>query len=320
MGNLKQIDNPSQAFALGATWGNPPVDNTMTTEICNLINNTGQVLYTGDIVGIDATGTLANQLTTATLATSVGAVGSALQMSAYPAVENINGANVNNTFPSIVGANAGVGISALTMDGNVTPYELTAWQILSLGFTNGSGNITSASTAAVNPLAVGLYVYTPYNSSTNANPQVFQITSNGGSSGSWTAVGQVIAGAGTNFTGTTGSFNCSVGRDNVTKGPGWQAPIGWTNASAFEPGLIVPIVTKGFGRINVNAIATVNAGDFLLGTNASFIATRVAPPLVAANIGNGVGVALEPQTQKDTSLTTAGIAGHDSIRAYIKSY
>lgn len=321
MGNLKQIDNPSQAFALGATWGVPSVDNTMTTEICNLINNTGVVLYTGDVVGIDATGTLANQLTTATLALAIGAVGSALEMSAYPAIENINGANVANTFPTIVGSTAGTGISSLTTDGNIIPNQLTAWQSLVLGFTNGSTNITSASAATTNPFIVGQIVYTPLVASTNTTPQVFQITGVGGSTGAWTATSVVIAGAGTTFSGTTGTFTCQVGRDNVAKGPGWIQPYGWSSSSAFEPGVIVPIVTKGFGRVNVNAIATVNAGDLLIGTNASFVSTRVASgALTAAQAGFGVAVASEAQTQKDTTLTSLGIAGHDSIRAYIKSF
>ena len=57
----KQIGNPGQAFSLGATWGTPSVDNAMTTEICDLINNTGVTLYTGDIVCLDPTGTMVNQ-------------------------------------------------------------------------------------------------------------------------------------------------------------------------------------------------------------------------------------------------------------------
>jgi hypothetical protein len=317
-GISKQISNASQAFSLGATWGTPSVDNAMTTDTVDMINNTGAVLYTGDIVCMDATGTLVNQPTTATLAMALGTVGSTLELSTYTAIENINSANVTNTFPTIVGSTAGTGIGMVTTDGNVQPYQDVAWTSQTVGFTNGNTNMTDALTSTANPLAVGDYVYTPYNASTNANPQVFIVVSNGGSTGAWTAVGAVISGAGANFTGSTGSFVCQVGRDQSTKGPGWQAPVGWTNASAFMPGVVVPIITGGLGRVNVNAIATVNAGDNLLATNASFIATRVATGSVtAAQIGYTIAIAVEAQGQKDTTLTSLGITGHDSIRAFI---
>lgn len=313
----KQIANASQAFSLGATWGTPSVDNTMTSDFVELINGTGATLYTGDIVTLDATGTTCLQPTTATLSLGIGCVGSPIEFGAYTAIENINGANVSNTFPTIVGSTGGVGIGAVATDGNVQPSQDFAFVSLVLGFTNGSGNITSAQVSTTNPLAVGIYVYTPYNSSTNANPQIFQVTSNGGSSGAWTAVGTVVAGGGTTFSGTTGSFTCQVGRDTVLKGPGWTPPVGWTNASAFAPGVVVPIVVHGFARINMNGQAVV-AGDLLTPTNASFVATRIAvSTAVAANIGNILAVALEAAAQKDTTLTSLGIAGHDSVRCYI---
>lgn len=315
----KQISNANQSFSLGATWGNPSVDNAMTTQQCDLINGTGTTLYTGDIVGLDPTGTQAVQLTTATLSLSIGTVGSTLEASAYPAVEVIAGSNVTNTFPTIVGSTGGTGISFLTADGNIAPNSDYAWASVAVGYTNGSANVTSALVSASNPFVVGNYIITPYNASTNANPQIFQITVAGGSSGSWTATGVVIAGAGTTFTGTTGTYTSQVGRDTATKGPGWIAPPGWSNSSAFEPGVIVPIVTQGLGRMNINGLTTGVAGSFGIGTNASFVATLVLiTALTAAQIGLVIGTWLEAYAQRDTTInTTFGISGHDSVRAII---
>jgi len=316
---IKQIANTNQSFALGATWGTPSVENTQTTTFVELINGTGTTLYTGDIVALDATGTQAVQLTTATLNNVIGTVGNANEFGAYPAVEVIAGANVSNTFPTIVGSTGGTGISALTVEGNVTPFADYPWISVAVGFTNGSGALTSSLVSASNPFILGEYVITPYNASTNANPQIFQVTVAGGSSGAWTATGVVVAGAGTTFTGTTGTFTCILGRDQITKGPGWQAPAGWTNTSAFAPGLVVPVVTQGFGRVNINGLSTGVAGSFAIGTNASFVATLVLTgALTAAQTGFVIATWLEPYAQRDTTLnTTFGIAGHDSVRCIV---
>lgn len=315
----KQITNPSQAFSLGATWGNPSVDNAMTTQTCDLINGGSVPLYTGDIVCLDPTGTMAVQATTATLSLGIGTVGSTLEMSSYPATEQIAGAAVANTFPTIVGSTGGVGISFGTADGNVQPFQDYAWNSTLVGFTNGSANLTSAITSTNNPLFIGAYVYTPYNASTNATPQVFQVISNGGSTGSWTAVGAVISGAGTTFSGTTGSFTCQVGRDTTLKSPGWANPPGWTTTSAFEPGQVVPIVTQGLGRVNINGLTTQVAGSFILPTNASYVGTLVLiTALTAAQIGLVIATCLEAYAQRDTSINdTFGISGHNSVRAII---
>jgi hypothetical protein len=316
----KQINNGGQAFALGATWGTPSVDNTMTSDFVQLINNTGLTLFTGDIVTLDPTGTMVNQATTATLSLGIGCVGSSQEFGAYTSVENVNSSNVSNTFPTIVGSTAGTGIGAVATDGNVQPFTNPAWNSVLVGFTNGSSAATSAQVSTINPFLVGSLIYTPFNAGTNANPQIFIITVAGGSSGAWTATVTAAPGSGfsNTFQGTTGSFTCQIGRDWDTKGPGWTPPIGWSTTSAFAPGAVVPIVTHGFARINVNGIATVNAGDLLTPTNNSFVATRIAvSSAVAANIGNILAVALEAQTQKDTTLTSIGISGHDSIRCYI---
>jgi hypothetical protein len=315
----KQITNPGQAFALGATWGNPSVDNAMTTVTADLINGTTGPLYTGDIVCLDPTGTMAVTPTTATLSLGIGTVGSPLEQSQYPAQEQIAAATVTNTFPTIVGSTGGVGISFGTAEGNVQPFQDYAWLSTLVGFTNGSANLTSAITSTNNPLAIGLYVITPYNASTNLLPQIFQVVSNGGSSGAWTAVGAVVSGAGTTFSGTTGSFTCQVGRDTALKNPGWSNPPGWTTTSAFVPGQVVPIVTQGLGRVNINGLTTQVAGSFILPTNASAVGTLVLiTALTAAQIGLVIATCLEAYAQRDTTINdTFGISGHNSVRAII---
>lgn len=313
MAGVKQIDNAGQAFALGASWGTPSVDNTMTSEWANLINGTGQTLYTGDIVALDATGTQAVLATTATLNLTIGTVGSSIEFGSYPAVESIAGANVTNTFPTIVGSTGGTGISALTADGNMTPFQDFAWQSLALGFTNGSATVTFAT---ANASFLGQYIYTPYNATTNPNPQVFQITAFTLNT-NFTVV--VVAGAGTTFSGTTGTFTCQVGRDQELKGPGWQAPLNWSSTSAFVPGLVVPVVTKGFGRVNVNGLTTVVAGSYILGTNASVVGTVVLTgALTAAQTGFVIAAPLEAYAQRDTTIgTVLGVTGHDSVRCIV---
>ena len=312
-GRQKSIANPGQAFALGASWGTPSVDNQMTTELCDLINGTGQALFTGDIVALDPTGTQAVLATTATLNCAIGTVGSALEASSYPAVESIAGANVTNTFPVIVGSTGGVGISTLTADGNVQPFQDYPWITANMGFTNGSATVTYAGASASD---VGKYILTPYNSTTNANPQVFQVLSV--TPGTSYTVG-VVSGAGTTFSGTTGTFLVSMGRDTTTKGPGWSVPLGWTNTSAFPPGVVVPVVVSGFGRVNINGLTTGVAGSFALATNASVVATLVLTgALTAAQTGLTIATWLEPYAQRDTTVgTVLGITGHDSVRAII---
>jgi hypothetical protein len=277
----------------------------MTTEICDLINGTSQTLYTGDIVCLDATGTQAVLAGAAADNSVIGTVGDSARMSLYP---------VSGTFPTI---DSGIQFSAL--GGNVQPQSDVAWVSLSLGFTNGSANITSAQVSTNNPLAVGLIIITPYNSSTNATPQIFQVTSNGGSSGSWTAVGTVIAGGGTTFSGTTGSFTCQIGNASSSIGPGWVPPTGWTSSSAFVPGTIVPIVIRGFGRVNISALTGEVKGDLINTSGSSSVvgARTASGSTTAGQTGSFIAITLEAYAARDTALTTAGITGHDSVRAII---
>lgn len=298
----KQIGNPAGAFAIGGTYGTPPVDNAMTTEIAPLINGTGLVLFTGDIVALDATGTQAILAAGAADTTMIGAVGSSIEMGLYPATAS---------FPV-----QDAGINMGTTDGTAQPQVDFPWVSATMGFTNGSATITYAGAAATD---LGKYIYTPYNSSTNANPQVFQVTA---VSVGVNYTGTVVAGAGTTFSGTTGSFIVQLGRDLVTKGPGWSPAPGWSSTSIFPPNVTVPVIVRGFGRVNINGVAGVVRGDYFAATAASSViaARTAAAGGLAASIGTFLGVSLEAYAARDTTLSGLGYAGHDSVRAYIGKF
>ena len=306
----KQIINPGGAFVAGGTWWPTAFDNDVTSEHSVLINNTSLVLYTGDIVCLDATGTQAILASGAADPTVIGTVGSAKEMS------SLSSGSVPPVSDSLTGFT--------TLDGTFSPFVNVPWQTLTLGFTNGSANITSASAATTNPLTVGLVVLTPYNSTTNTAPQIFQVMSNGGTAGAWTAVGAVISGAGTTFTGTTGSFICQVGNSAQAIGPGFlPASINaWSSTSLYPPNTLVPIIIRGYGRVNINGVGGTVRNGLINVAGASVIGaqTLAATPPTVGQIGTFIAIALEAYAARDQSLTNAGISGHDSVRALIGKF
>lgn len=142
MATGKQITNPAQAWTAGATWGNTAADDEMTQVVANLQNNTGVVLYTGDIVCLDATGKLANLPGSTGDSRVIGTVG--------------GGYNIDNT----------------TLSGNYAPFNLQASVAANMGFTNGSATVTFAGAAAVD---LGDILFPAFNATTNANPQALTI-------------------------------------------------------------------------------------------------------------------------------------------------
>jgi hypothetical protein len=294
----KLISNPSQAYSLGGTWGTPSVDNSMTSDVCWLINGTGQILYTSDIVCLDLTGTQAILAAATPDQYAIGTVGSPLGMS---------------TMTSTTDTVANVGF--ITTPGDNQPLMIAAPFVATLGFTNGSSTVTYGS-ASVND--IGKLIYTPYNASTNLNPQIFLITAATANT-NYTVTGY-LGGAAT-FGGTTGSFSCTVGYGPQNMLNGFQNPIGWTSASAFAMNAIVPVVVRGYGRVNINGVAATVARDNITTASGSVIGTRTASAgIVAAGIGMQIAVTLEAYAARDVTLTTAGTTGHDSVRAIIGKF
>lgn len=290
----KVINNPGQAFSLGGTWGNPPVDNSSTTMFAFLINNTATTLYTGDIVCIDATGTLANFSSSAGDPTVIGVVGEGTSFNQVPYA---------GTFPYYDSQT-----NVKTTEGSISPGVNAPSVVASMGFTNGSATVTYTSSVAND---LGRQIITPYNSSTNATPQVLTIIAvNAGT-------GYTV---GANFSGTTGSFSVTLQDAPVALGPGFQAPLGgtWTSSSTFPPNVVLPIITRGFGRVNISGATGVVAKGNIAVANGTGAGTYVAN--ASGVVGQNIAVALEAYAARDTTLTGLGITGHDSVRAIIGKF
>jgi len=276
---VKSITNPLQAWTSGATWGTLSGDNEMTQAVANLLNGSGAILYTGDIVAIDVTGTQAILPPGAGDPRVIGVVGGTYEDGSY--------------YP--VGSTS---INILTMDGYAQPAGLSPAITASMGLTNGSGTVTYASAAATD---IGKQLTVPYNSSTNANPQIYTIT----------AVSAGVSYTVTpTFNGTTGSFNCTVQMAPSSEGPGWPP------SSSYPVGVQVPVVIGGFARININGVAGVVASDLIAGTSGSPIGARTAAAAAtAAQIGTFIAVTLEAYAAR-----LVGVAGHDTVRAWITKF
>lgn len=281
----KQIMNPLQAWTSGATWGTLSGDNEMTQNVAHLLNGSGVTLYTGDIVAIDVTGTQAILPPGAADLRVIGTVGGVEQDGSYYPTGSSN----INIRPS---------------GGGFVPPELSPTTTASMGFTGASGTVTYTGAAATD---LGKQLLVPYNSSTNANPQVYTITA--------VTVGTGYTVAPT-FNGTTGTFNLVTLQNAPSNiGPGWGP------ASVYPVGVQVPVNIGGFGRVNINAVAASVAGDAIAGTSGSPVGARTAAgATTAGQTGSFIAVTLEAYAARDTSLTTAGIAGHDSVRAWIAKF
>lgn len=303
----KLIGNPGQAFSLGGTWGTPSIDNAMSQTTYDLINGTGLILYPGDIVCMDATGTQAVLSTSIGDPRVIGVVGAPTEFST---VSGTWAAGVY-TAPTLPVVDSQVGAVVPAAAGNFAPFTDQAVITASLGFTNASATVTygSASTAHI-----GRTILTPYNASTNANPQIFTIVA---------AVANTSYTVNTTFTGTTGSFTCQIVDSYQTFGPGWATPLAgaWTTSTAAVPGTVVPVITQGFGYVNINAVAATVATDAIQVTSGSVVGQRTANgSLTAAQIGQSIATTLQAYAARNAALTNAGISGHDSVLAIIGKF
>jgi hypothetical protein len=83
---------------------------------------------------------------------------------------------------------------------------------------------------------------------------------------------------------------------------------------------VVPVILRGFGRVNINGLTTIALGDGVGATNAAVTGTRFAYASTgyASATGLIIATALEAYANRDSYLSNiAGITGHDSIRALI---
>lgn len=280
MPGMQTIGNPSQAFTAGATWGNPAIDNQMTAQVANLLNNTGVVLYIGDVVCLDVTGTQAVLAASANDPSVIGVVG---------------GYNAGDYTP------AGASPLSIGVIGTApNPFELSANRSDSLvTLTNGSPTVLDAAAVASD---LGKTLVAPSGTG-SAQFTIIAVTP---------GTGFTIS---SNYLGTTGAaYTVQVNQSPSGLGPGWSP-------NSFAPGVEVPVVVFGFARINVNGLTTVTAKGGVFSTaNASVIPTyTVLGSEVATQGGTIIAVPLEAYAARDTTLTSLGIAGHDTIRALIKN-
>jgi len=280
----KTITNPLQAWTGGATWGTLSGDNEMTQTVANLLNGTTTTLYTGDIVALDPTGTQAIFPPGAADPRVIGVVGGTYQDGSYYAPGSTS-INLRGT------------------GGDTVPPVLSPTITASMGFTGSSGTVTYTGASAQD---VGKQLQVPYNATTNANPQIYTITA---------VTANTSYTVSPTFNGTTGTYVATVLPPVSNLGPGW------VSSSQYPPGIQVPVVIGGFGRVNINGVAGVVATDFIAGTAGSGSGARTAASGGAAGaIGTFIAVTLEAYASRDTSLTTAGIAGHDTVRAIIAKF
>lgn len=307
-----QITNPGQAYALGATWGTPPVQ-TMPSETVQLINDTATTLFESDIVALHYSGTALVLPATGSLTNVLGVVGSGNAY--YPPTTSTGTSTITtNTFPTEVAPSAAAGIWQNTGSGrsaNQVAPSFTFGGILTTTATTIT-SVTSLPAGVTIAAMAGGYVTTPYDGTNNTTPQIIQILS--GSSTTLTLASAVTLTAGSPWTVTDLIFTPGGSL------PGYPPPTGWSVTSAFPPGAVVPVILRGFGRVNINGLTTIALGDGVGATNASVIGTRFAYATTGYASATGLIIAtcLEAYAARDSYLSnTALITGHDSVRALI---
>ena len=119
--------------------------------------------------------------------------------------------------------------------------------------------------------------------------------------------------AGTSFSiapvvaSASGTVQAYITPQTSAVGPGWSGlPF------SVGAGEIVPVVTNGWGYININGLTTLTAKSLLTVSSGSVVAQ-------AGTIGTNIllGVSLEAYAARNTTLTSLGITGHDTVRGFI---
>lgn len=312
-----QITNPMGAFSSGGTWGNPSF-TVLPSEVERLLNGTGQTLYTGDIVSLDYTGVEVILPATGNLTQVIGVVGGG--NAEYPPTTTTGATPTvtTNTFPTEMAPSQAAGIWLSPSGGTILDPSSAPSFVFGGILTTNSNTITSVTSLPAGVSIadmVGFQIITPYNATNNTTPQALTVTA--GSGTTLTLSANVVLTAGSPWTVTTVSF---LGGSSA-RGPGFPpaSNTGWSLTAAFPAASVVPIILSGYARININGVSAIAQSDGIGATNASTVGTRFAYASTgyASATGLIIGVALEAYANRDSTLTAAGITGHDTIRAII---
>jgi hypothetical protein len=283
------IPNVGQAFNVGGSWLNTYLSNQNSQESVDFQNNSGTVLYVGDVVVLS---NIVSSTTPDPTALSAAPIASA--SSTY--VVGVVGGEVYNP---------GATTSPAQVGGALIPLTDTGWVYSTGTWTSGTATITDSTASASN---IGKAVYG------QDSPNSWPITP-GLQSIVISAVANTSYGVSIAPTQTRGSAtNYYLGPAEGAVGP--QFP----GISGYGAGDIMPVVTRGWAYINIGT-NTVAAGAALATSATSRVAavpgTAGSVAALQALLGSFIGIALEAQS--------AGIGSPDGttnklIRAWIDKF
>jgi hypothetical protein len=260
------IPNVGLAFNVGGTWLNTYLSNQLSQDTCDFQNNSGTVLYQGDVV------ILSNVVTSTTpdpTALSVSPTATAQS----PYVVGVVGGEPYNP--------GSVTQTPATVGGALIPFTDSSWVYSTGTWTSGTATINDATASAVN---IGKAVYGQ--DSPNSWPISPGIQSIVVSAVANTSYGVTIAPTQTRGSAT----NYYLGPAESAAGPQWPGIAG------YGAGDIMPVITRGWGYVNIGT-NTVAAGAAIATSTTSRVG--VAPSVatyVASSPGTFIAIALEAQS------------------------
>lgn len=122
--------------------------------------------------------------------------------------------------------------------------------------------------------------------------------------------------AGTSFVTNNATTASATVNATIQDSPGSIGP-GYAPSSSFAANNEVPIITSGFGPININGLSALTAKEYISVASASVVGVITAKASYPATGLLQIGVSLQAYAARDVTLTTAGITGHDWVLALI---
>lgn len=274
------INNALGAWTAGATWLQTYLGNQGTQNTCDFQNNSGTLLFPGDvvIVGNGTSGAFVADPTALGVTTTTTA--------SNPLTVGVVGGEVWNPGSSTV--------TPATVGGALTPPVDGSWVFSTGTWTSGTATLTDATGSTAN---IGKAVY---GIGWNSNPgQQSIVTAFSGSTYTVTTAPTVTEGSATAY---------YLGPAIPATGPSFPGITG------YGAGSMVPIVTRGWAYVNIGT-NTVAASALLATTTTARQAGAVVSS--ALLIGTFIGVALEAQS---AGLGSPDGSTSKVIRAWIEKF